>query len=156
MNNAHAVLAGSDWKALGRYCLYNLDPTFVDRVIQGDILVAGNNFGCGSSKPAAIALIGAGIECVIAKSFSRLFFRNCINLGLLPVQSGTLVQKINDGDRLEIDLAGGNCRNLSQGWEETLPDYPPLIRELIDAGGLGKWIKHKGAVRYISLGKNQN
>ena len=148
MNNAHSVIAGPEWKEIGRYCLYNLDPTFYERVEQGDILVAGKNFGCGSSKPAAIALIGAGIEAVIAKSFSRLFFRNCINLGLLPIQSESLAERINEGDKLEIDLSEGICKNLSQGWQDKLPSYPPLIRELIEAGGLGKWIKGKGARRY--------
>jgi 3-isopropylmalate/(R)-2-methylmalate dehydratase small subunit len=146
-------MAGSDWKAIGRYCLYNLDPTFVERVQQGDIVVGGKNFGCGSSKPAAIALIGAGIECVIAESFSRLFFRNCINLGLLPVQSETLAKKIQEGDRLEVDLEAGRCRDLTQGWQDALPPYPPLIRELIESGGLGKWIKGKGAARYEKLQK---
>ena len=150
INNAHSVIAGPEWKAIGRYCLYNLDPTFIERVEQGDILVAGKNFGCGSSKPAAIALIGAGIEAVIAKSFSRLFFRNCINLGLLPIQSEILADRVSESDRLVIDLSEGICENLSQGWQESLPVYPPLIMELVEAGGLGKWIKGKGRQRYLN------
>jgi 3-isopropylmalate/(R)-2-methylmalate dehydratase small subunit len=154
MNNAHAAMAGPDWRAIGRYCLYNLDPTFVERVEQGDILIAGSNFGCGSSKPATISLIGAGIEAVIAKSFSRLFFRNCINSGLLPIQSESLADRINDGERLEIDPVSGYCRNLTRNWQEALPPYPPLIQELIDAGGLAKWIKGKGVERYAGLYKN--
>ena len=149
MNNAHAAQAGPEWKAIGRHCLYNLDPTFFQRVEQGDILVAGKNFGCGSSKPAAIALIGAGIECVIAKSFSRLFFRNCINLGLLPVESRELAEAVQEGDRLIIDRENGSLENLTQGWRKPLPDYPPLIRELIESGGLAKWVKGKGALRYV-------
>jgi 3-isopropylmalate dehydratase small subunit len=154
MNNAHAAAAGPEWKAIGRYCLRNLDPAFAERVEQGDILIAGKNFGCGSSKPAAIALIGAGIECVIAESFSRLFFRNCINLGLLPVQSETLAQRIQEADRLEIDPRQGICRNLTRDWQEALPKYPPLICELIEAGGLSKWIKGRGAARYAELRKD--
>lgn len=148
MNNAHAVLTGPEWKAIGKYCLYNLDPTFVERVVQGDVLVAGRNFGCGSSKPAAISLIGAGIECVIAKSFSRLFFRNCINLGLLPVESAELADTIQEGDRLQIDLSGNFCINVTQEWHKPLPTYPHLIRELIESGGIANWIKGKGTVRY--------
>lgn len=148
MNNAHAAQAGPDWKAIGKYCLHNLDPTFVQRAKQGDVLVAGRNFGCGSSKPAAIALIGAGIACVIAKSFSRLFFRNCINLGLLPVESEELADAIQEGDLLEIDQENGFCANLTQGWRRPLPAYPPLIRELIESGGLARWVKGRGAARY--------
>ena len=151
INNAHSVIAGPEWKDIGRYCLYNLDPSFYERVEHGDVVIAGKNFGCGSSKPAAIALIGAGIEAVIAKSFSRLFFRNCINLGLLPIQSESLAELINEGDKLEIDLSSGICKNLSQEWQKTIPSYPPLIKELIESGGLGKWLKGKGAQRYKNI-----
>jgi 3-isopropylmalate/(R)-2-methylmalate dehydratase small subunit len=141
IQNAHLNL---DIKQMGRFCLANLDATFAGRVSQGDILVAGRNFGCGSAKPAQLALLGAGIECVIAKSFARIFFRNAINAGLLPIESGVLADSVADGDRLEIDFSKGVCLNVTQNKRLELPRYPALIERIIECGGIVNMVKKYG------------
>ena len=143
MNNADAAQAGSDIKELGKICLRNVDPTFAARAQEGDVLVAGKNFGCGSAKPAAIALLGAGIRCVVAHSFSRLFFRNCINMGLFPVESAEMSMAIQEGDLLEIEMDAQLCRNITQKTEYRLPDLPPLIRDMVQSGGIANRLKQK-------------
>ena len=141
MNNAHTALVGSLPQDIGRYCLLNYDPTFVQRAKPGDVLVAGRNFGCGSSKPAALALLGAGIQCVVAVSFSRLFFRNAINLGLLPIESAECAAMLSEGDQVEIDGVHGLLRNLTSGETCPLPAYPPMIDDMIACGGIVGWIR---------------
>jgi 3-isopropylmalate/(R)-2-methylmalate dehydratase small subunit len=111
---------------LGKKCMQTIAPDFAARVKKGDIIVAGRNFGCGSSREhAPVAIKGLGISCVIAKSFARIFFRNAINIGLPIVEMDT--DKIKDGDELEIDLAA-----------KGLPEF---MQEIINAGGLMEWIK---------------
>lgn len=134
----------SDAKQMGRFCLINLDATFPLRVSQGDIVVGGDNFGCGSAKPASLALLGAGIECVIAKSFGRIFFRNAINSGLLPIESEEIVNSIQDGDEIEINFKQRTCYNHAKNLTLALPHYPELIEKIIQCGGIINMVKTYG------------
>ncbi len=133
-----------DPEELGGHCMEDIDPEFAKKVSKGDIIVAGRNFGCGSSREhAQIAIKGAGISCVIAEGFARIFYRNAINVGL-PILELRDVSKISEGDYLEIDLDKGTIVNLS---EDKLYKARPLskfIQEIIKSGGLLKWIKSKG------------
>ena len=127
----------SDPAELGRHCMENIDPAFARRVSPGDILMAGSNFGCGSSREfAPWAIQGAGIACVIAKSFARIFFRNAINIALPLLACPGAVEGTEEKDHLEIDLGRGEIRNLTRNTVFTALPYPEFIRELISAGGL--------------------
>jgi len=130
-----------DPEELGGHCMEDIDPEFAKKVSKGDIIVAGRNFGCGSSREhAQIAIKGAGVSCVIAEGFARIFYRNAINVGL-PILELRDVSKISEGDYLEIDLDKGTIVNLS---EDKLYEALPLskfIQEIIKSGGLLKWIK---------------
>jgi len=127
----------SDPVALGRHCLENIDPDFTKRIQPGDIIVAGYNFGCGSSREIAPwAIKGAGISCVIAKSFARIFFRNAINIALPVLECPDAVEGAADQDFLEIDLSRGEIHNLSQNTIFTAAPYPDFIAGLVAAGGL--------------------
>jgi 3-isopropylmalate/(R)-2-methylmalate dehydratase small subunit len=134
----------NDRKEMGRHCLQNLDPTFSDKVEQGDILVAGYNFGCGSTKPGALALLGAGIECIVAKSFGRIFFRNAINAGLLVVENPDFVNCIEFGEHAEIDFDKGYCRNVTQNITKYMHPYPPLISDIMRSGGIIQYVNRYG------------
>ena len=127
----------SDPVELGRHCMENIDPAFFSRVSPGDIIMAGSNFGCGSSREfAPWAIQGAGISCVIAKSFARIFFRNAINIALPLLTCPAAVGGTEEKDILEIDLTLGEIRNLTRNTIFTALPYPEFIRELISAGGL--------------------
>ena len=127
----------SDPAELGPHCMENIDPAFARRVSPGDIIVAGSNFGCGSSREfAPWAIQGAGISCVIAKSFARIFFRNAINIALPLLACPAAVEGTEEKDLLEIDLGLGEIRNLTRNKGFTALPYPEFIRELISAGGL--------------------
>lgn len=122
---------------LAPHCLEDLDKDFVKRVKQGDIIVAGDNFGCGSSREnAPIAIKGAGVSCVIAKSFSRIFFRNSINIGLPIIVSEAAVEDSTYGDEFEVDLTEGVVRNVSMNKEYAIPPFSPMVQDIISAGGL--------------------
>ncbi len=127
---------------LAPHCLEDLDATFAERVHPGDIIVAGNNFGCGSSREnAPIAIKGAGISCVIAKSFARIFFRNSINIGLPILIAPEAVEGIEDGDEIEVDPSRGIISNLSRSgsWRAAL--LPPEVQEIIEVGGLVEYVR---------------
>ena len=127
----------SDAHELAAHCMEDLDPTFVGRVNQGDILVAGQNFGCGSSREhAPIALKASGISLVIAKSFARIFYRNAINIGLAIVECPAAAEAICEGNRVEADLDRGIIRDLTTGKEFQTEPFPPFIQQIIAAGGL--------------------
>ena len=129
---------------LAPHCLEDLDPTFAGRVNQGDILVTGENFGCGSSREnAPIAIKGAGASCVIAKSFARIFFRNSINIGLPILIAPDAVDGIEDGDRVEVNPATGKISNLSRGGSWQAAAFPPEIQEIIDMGGLVGYVRNR-------------
>lgn len=132
----------SDPVQLAQHCLEDLDTEFIRRVRKGDIIVADKNFGCGSSREhAAIALKAAGISCVLARTFARIFYRNSFNTGLPVLESEEAVEKINPGDLIEIVLEEGSIKNISQGEEYQITPIPPFMQELIKAGGLLPFIE---------------
>ncbi len=132
-----------DEHELGSHCMEDIDAEFSKKVSKGDIIVAGKNFGCGSSREhAQIAIKGAKVSCVIAESFARIFYRNAINVGL-PIIEIKEVDEIRDGDYLEVDLVKGSVFNLSENREYKAQPFPPFIQEIIKSGGLLKWIKKK-------------
>jgi len=122
---------------LASHCMEDLDKTFVSRVKQGDIITAGLNFGCGSSREhAPIAIKASGISLVIAKSFARIFYRNAINIGLAIVECPEAADDIKEGDSVEADLDNGIIRNLTTGREYRTTPFPEFIQEIIENGGL--------------------
>ena len=130
-------LSVSDPVELAKHCMEDIDPEFVNKVEPGDIIMATTNFGCGSSREhAPLAIKAAGISCIIAKSFARIFFRNAINIGLPLLECSQAVDKTEAGDILEVDLASGRIKNLTSGMEFTASPYPDFMAELISAGGL--------------------
>ncbi|MCM8823369.1 MAG: 3-isopropylmalate dehydratase small subunit [Candidatus Omnitrophica bacterium] len=140
---AAKYLDSQDESFLGSKCMENIDPQFVHKVSKGDIIVAGKNFGCGSSREhAPLAIKGCGISLVIAKSFARIFYRNCINLGL-PILVFSQTEKIDDGDELNVDLSQGIIKNINKGEEHICEKFPLFMREIINSGGLIEWIKKK-------------
>ncbi|RLA86057.1 MAG: 3-isopropylmalate dehydratase small subunit [Deltaproteobacteria bacterium] len=131
----------SDPKELASHLMEPVDPQFSEKVKEGDILVAGRNFGCGSSREhAPVAIRGAGISCVVAKSFARIFYRNAFNTGLPILEAPEAAEEAQEGDILEVDLGEGKVRNLSQGKEYRAKPLPPFMQELIRDGGLMKHI----------------
>ena len=138
---AAKYLDSQDEKFLGSKCMGNINPGFAGRVKKGDIIVAGKNFGCGSSREhAPWAIKGCGISLVIAESFARIFYRNSINLGL-PILVFAGSSRIKEGDILEVDLKEGKIQNLSLAKVYTCEKFPRFMRGIIDSGGLIKWIK---------------
>jgi 3-isopropylmalate/(R)-2-methylmalate dehydratase small subunit len=128
---------------LARHCMETVDPDFPEKVSSGDIIVAGDNFGCGSSREhAPVAIKGVGISCVIAKNFARIFFRNCINIGL-PILEIQETDKIKAGDELEIDLQKGIVKNLTKNETYQSQPFPEFMQEIVRAGGLMEWTKKK-------------
>ena len=136
-----------DKKELASHCMEDLDKTFVSRVQDGDIMVAGNNFGCGSSREhAPIAIKESGISLVIANSFARIFYRNSINIGLAIIECPEAVAGINEGVKVEADLDNGVIYNRTTGAEFKTKPFPEFIQKIITAGGLVESIK-KGIIK---------
>jgi 3-isopropylmalate/(R)-2-methylmalate dehydratase small subunit len=133
-----------DPKILGRHCLEGLDEEFAKKVAPGDILVADKNFGCGSSREhAPISILGAGVAAVIARSFARIFYRNCINIGLPIIECPEGAQKIKTGDRLELDIERGIIKNLSTAETYSAMPFPPFMQKIISSGGLLNYVTGK-------------
>jgi len=129
---------------LARHCMEDLDPTFVGAVEQGDIVVAGENFGCGSSREhAPLALKGAGISCVIATSFARIFYRNAINIGLPILTCAELQGAVRTGDRLSVDLESGAITHERTGEVYHTSPFPPFIMGIIASGGLVAYTRRR-------------
>jgi 3-isopropylmalate/(R)-2-methylmalate dehydratase small subunit len=129
---------------LAKHCMEDIDQDFVKRVKAGDIMMATTNFGCGSSREhAPIAIKAAGISCIIAKSFARIFFRNAINIGLPLLECDPAVDETEAGDNLEVDLSNGRIKNLTKGAEFEAKAYPDFMAELIAAGGLVEYTKSR-------------
>ncbi|MBQ8350324.1 MAG: 3-isopropylmalate dehydratase small subunit [Ruminococcus flavefaciens] len=127
----------SDHAELASHCMEDLDKTFVSRVQPGDIITAGQNFGCGSSREhAPIAIKASGVSLVIAKSFARIFYRNSINIGLAIVECPEAVDGISEGDKVEADMDNGIIRNLTTGKEYKTAPFPEFIQKIIENGGL--------------------
>ncbi|AAL81063.1 3-isopropylmalate dehydratase small subunit [Pyrococcus furiosus DSM 3638] len=134
----------SDPKELAQHVLEDLDPEFRYKMKPGDIIVAGENFGCGSSREhAPLAIKAAGVSAVIAKSFARIFYRNAINIGLPILEAPEAVERIETGDEIEIDFSTGEIRNLTKGEVYHANPFPEFIMEIIKAGGLVEWAKRR-------------
>ena len=126
-----------DQQELAKHCLEDLDKDFVNKVKAGDCLVAGEDFGCGSSREHAVwAIRGAGVQTVIAKSFARIFYRNAINNGFYVIELPQQTEKISDGDELEVDYKNGLIKNETAGIDIKFNPLPDFALEIIDAGGL--------------------
>jgi 3-isopropylmalate/(R)-2-methylmalate dehydratase small subunit len=122
----------------------DLDPAFAKAIRPGDYIVAGRNFGCGSSREhAPIAIKAAGAACVVAESFARIFYRNAINIGLPILECPEAAREAASGDELEVDLAAGLVRNLTKGTERAAKPFPPFMRAIIEAGGLLEYHKER-------------
>ncbi len=138
-------LVTTDPKELGSHCMEGSDqPDFAKRVKRGDVVVAGGNFGCGSSREhAPVALTGAGVACVIAKSFARIFFRNAINTGLPLLECREAADAIAAGDEVQVDLANGAIRDVTTGRAFRAEPMPDFMRAIFDAGGLVEFAKQR-------------
>lgn len=127
----------SDFDVLKTHCMEDIDDVFAGAVKVGDYIVAGENFGCGSSREHAPAVIKAcGVTAVIAKSFARIFYRNAINIGLPIVECPEAAEAIANGDDITVDLKSGVVKNVTRGKSYSFPPFPKEIREIIDRGGL--------------------
>jgi len=136
----------SDPAELAKHCMEDADPQFMQKMSAGDVIVAGKNFGCGSSREhAPIAIKAAQISCVIAASFARIFYRNAFNMGLPIFESPEAAAGIREGDEVEVDADAGIIRNLSRGAEYRAAPIPPFMQELIADGGLMAHIAKKAA-----------
>lgn len=136
----------SDPAALAAHAMEDLDPTFAASVTPGDLIVADENFGCGSSREhAPVALKAAGVSCVIAKSFARIFYRNAINMGLPILECPPAVDAIAHGQTVAVDTDKGLIRNLDTGESFSAEPFPPFLVEIIDAGGLVERTRRKMA-----------
>jgi 3-isopropylmalate/(R)-2-methylmalate dehydratase small subunit len=134
----------SDPTELAKHLMEGIDSDFAQRVEKGDIILAGANFGSGSSREhAPIAIKAAGISCVIAKSFARIFFRNAINIALPILECPEAVEKSEAGDALEVELESGRIRNITKGLEFEAKPYPDFMLRLISSGGLVQYTKER-------------
>ena len=132
---------------LAKHCMEDIDTTFLKKVKPGDIIMATTNFGCGSSSEhAPLAIKASGISCVIAHSFARIFFRNAINIGLPLLECAESVNNTKAGDALEIDLAKGTIKNITNGKTFTAEPYPDFMSGIISAGGLIAYTKKRLAL----------
>lgn len=134
----------SDPNEYSKFCMCDIDETFAKEVQEGDVIVAGENFGCGSSREhAPVAIKTCGIKAVIAKNFARIFFRNAINIGLVILKNDKLHDEVTKGDQIEIDAEKGIIKNITTGKEYQTTAYTGSIKELIDVGGLVNYTKEK-------------
>lgn len=137
-------LVTSDPARLGEKCMSGLDPDWVKSVSKGDIIVAGRNFGCGSSREhAPIAILGAGIPVVVGHSFARIFYRNAFNMGLLLMEIGDAIDKIGDGDEIEIDAEKGSIKDLDNGEEIFCQPLPGSMSSILASGGLVPYVRER-------------
>lgn len=132
----------SDPQELAAHCMEDLDKTFVDRVEAGNIIVAGRNFGCGSSREhAPIAIKASGISCVIAETFARIFYRNSINIGLPIIECPEAAKDIDEADQVRIDVKTGRIENITKGRTYQAEPFPAFMQEIIKADGLIKYVR---------------
>ncbi len=137
-------LNSSDPKELAAHCMEDIDPDFVKKVSNGDIIVATKNFGCGSSREhAPISIKAAGVSCVIAETFARIFYRNAINIGLPIVECPEAAKGINAGDEVEVDFDSGIITDKTTGATYQGQAFPPFMQKIIDAEGLVNYINRK-------------
>ena len=138
---AAKYLVSTDAKELGAHCMESISPDFVSKVKPGDIIVAGENFGCGSSREhAPLAIKGCGVSAVLAKSFAAIFYRNAINIGL-PFLELSDTDKINEFDEVEIDLSSGVIKNITQNTNYKTEPFPQFLQDIVSEGGLMNYVK---------------
>ena len=134
----------TDPKELASHCMEDIDAEFVKTVQQGDVIVADDNFGCGSSREhAPIAIKASGVGCVIANTYARIFYRNALNTGLPILECPEAVKGISNGDAVEVDLEAGKITNVTTGKSYQAKPFPPFMRQLIEVGGLVNYTKAK-------------
>jgi 3-isopropylmalate/(R)-2-methylmalate dehydratase small subunit len=137
-------LTTTDTATLAEHVLEDLDPSFAEGVSAGDVVVAGSNFGCGSSREhAPQALKAAGVGAVVARSFARISFRNAINTGLQILVCPEAAERTETGDEVHADASSGVVRNHSQGWELAAEPLPEFVMEIVGAGGLVEWVRSR-------------
>ena len=137
-------LNSSDPAELATHCMEDIDKEFVKKVRKGDIIVADKNFGCGSSREhAPLAIKAAGVSCVIAQTFARIFYRNAINIGLPIIECPEASRGIEDGDQVEVDFDSGVITNITRGEVYKGQSFPPFMQDIIQAGGLVAYINAK-------------
>lgn len=137
-------LVTSDPGELAKHCMEDIDKNFAENVKDGDIIVAGKNFGCGSSREhAPIAIKGSGITCVIAPTFARIFYRNAFNTGLPILESDEAAEKINNGDEVTVDFKTGKIHNVTKNESYQAQPFPKFMTELIKRGGLVNYVKNQ-------------
>ncbi len=137
-------LTHSDPEHLAAHCMEDLDPDFLKKRKPGDVIVGGNNFGCGSSREdAPLAIKSAGIACIIARSFARIFYRNAINIGLPIVESPAAAEGLREGDLVEIDPASGRICNLSRSETYGANPFPEVVQKIIAEGGLVEFVARR-------------
>ena len=130
-------LNSSDPKELAQHCMEDIDADFVKKVSPGDLIVATKNFGCGPSREhAPLAIKAAGVSCVIAETFARIFYRNAINIGLPIIECPEAAKDIADGDEVEVDFDSGRITNKTKGTTYQGQAFPPFMQKIIDCGGL--------------------
>ena len=135
-------LVTTDEKELAKHCFEKFAPGFIGKVKEGDIIVAGENFGCGSSREhAPRAIKGLGISCIIAKSFARIFYRNAINIGLPIVECSPIVDEVDEGDTVEVKLKEGMLGTMKRRKTYHFTPYPKFLSQIVSAGGLMKYAK---------------
>ena len=133
-----------DPKELGNHCMEGIDEKFSRRVKKGDIIVAGRNFGCGSSREhAPLSIKGSGVSCIIGESFARIFYRNCINIGLAILESKEAARSIRPNDKLKVDTKSGKIEDLTCKKVFIAQKFPPFMQEMIAHGGLMKYTLRK-------------
>jgi 3-isopropylmalate/(R)-2-methylmalate dehydratase small subunit len=141
---------------LAAHCLEDIRPEFSQQVQPGDVVVAGENFGCGSSREhAPLALKGLGISCLIAHSYARIFFRNAINLGLPAITSPEAAVALEDGDQVRIDLDSGQIENLDRPFRTFFPPLPGFLAEILNVGGLTAYVRERVRERQSLLSSEE-
>jgi 3-isopropylmalate/(R)-2-methylmalate dehydratase small subunit len=141
---AGRYLSLTDPEELGRHCFEGTYPELAEGFAQGDVIVAGENLGCGSSREhAVVALKAKGVTCIVAGSFARIFFRNCVNLGLLPLECPSAVEGIEAGDEVSVDLVAGRIENISKGLVFDVKPLPPFLEQIVAAGNLTAYVRRQ-------------
>jgi len=137
-------LVTTDATELGKHCMEIADADFPTKAKPGDIIIAGKNFGCGSSREhAPLSIKGLGLGLIIAESFARIFFRNCINIGMPILESPEAAKDAKSGDQFEVDLDKGFIKNVTQGKSYTAHAFPEFMQQIISAGGLMPYVKKR-------------
>ncbi|MEK6263362.1 MAG: 3-isopropylmalate dehydratase small subunit [Clostridium sp.] len=139
-------LSSSDPKELALHCMEDIDASFSQKVHKGDVIVAGKNFGCGSSREhAPLAIKASGISCIIAENFARIFYRNAINIGLPIMECEEAANDIDEGNEIEVDFSSGIIKNISKNKDYTAEPFPEFMMEIINAEGLINYIVNEAS-----------